>query len=262
MSCLLAKRIVGTRPTPERGVAGLSVELDESSNSCKSSISSLSGGPSLSLCLAGLGSLPARSGRTAKKRRAAVITQFAINHLVTAIREGFSRLQNPAVCSKVLDLLSPRASLVAMPAEAAAVTREGMTVPAVSSTTRRSISAEPTFLACPGSETQLSNVASRQQFLLALLEDCRFFAHLVLRCAGAARTSSHSYVSQESAKTELNSRSTTPRQRKAQPLPNALRQRSRQQPSDLQAGPPSVQTLWIDAACRYVQTSRSPEGTS
>lgn len=251
---------MGTRPTPERDVAGFSVELDESSYSSKPSIFSLSGGSSLSLCLAGLSSLPAPSGRTAKKRRAAVITRLAINHLVTVIRESFSRLQNPAVCSKVLDLLSPRASLVAMPAEAAAVTREGKTVPAVSSTTRRSISAEPTFLACPGRAPQLSNVASRQQFLLGLLEDCSFFAHLVLRCVRAARTSSHSYVSQESAKPGLNSRSTTPRQRKAQPLPNALRQRSRQQPSGLEAGPPSPQTLWIDVACRYVQTSHCPEG--
>ena len=250
---------MGTGPIPERGVAGLSLELDQSSYSCKPNISSLSGGPSLSLCLAGFGSIPARSGRTAKKRRPAVITRLAINHLVTAIRECFSRRQNPAVCSSVLDLLSPRASWVAMPAEAAAVTREGMTVPAVSSTTRRSISAEPTFLACPAGAPQLNNVASRQQFLLALLEDCSFFAHLVLRCVRAARTSSHSYVSQESAKTGLNSRS-TPRQRKAQPIPNALRQRSRQQPAVLAAGPSSPQTLWIDVACRYVQSSRSPEG--
>lgn len=259
MSCLLANRTVGTGPTPERGVAGLSVELDESSYSSKPSTCPMSGGPPLSLCLAGFGSLPARSGRTAKKRRTAVITQLAINHLVTAIRGSFSRLQNPAVCSSVLDLLSPRASWVAMPAEAAAVTREAMTVPAVSSTTCRSIAAEPTFLACP-SAPQLSNEASRQQFLLALLEDCSFFAHLVLRCVGAARTSSHSYVSQESAKTGLNSRSTTPRQRKAQPIPNALRQGSRQQPSVLEAGPSSPQTLWIDVACRYVQSSRFPEG--
>ena len=251
---------MGTGPTPERGVAGLSVELDESSYFRKPSICSLSSGPSLSLCLAGFGSIPGRSGRAAKKRRAAVITRLAINHLVTVIRESFSRLQNPAVCSKVLDLLSPRASLVAMPAEAVAVTREGKTVPAVSSTTRRSISAEPTFLACRGSEPQLSNVASRQQFLLALLEDCSFFAQLVLRCVRAARTSSHSYVSQESAKTGLNSRSTTPRQGKAQPISNALRQRSRQKPSGLEPGPPSPQTLWIDVACRYVQSSRSPEG--
>lgn len=192
-----------------------------------------------------------------------MITRLAINHLVTAIRESFSRPQNPAVCSSVLDLLSPRASLMTMPADGAAVTREGMTGPAVLSTTGRSISAEPTFLDCPGGEPQLSKVASRQQFLFALLEDRSFFAHLVLRCVRAARNSSHSYGGQESAKTGLNSRSTTPRQRKAQPIPNALRQRSRQKPSVPQAaGPPPPQTLWIDVACRYVQTSRSPEGMS
>jgi len=253
---------MGTGPTSERGIAGLSLELDESSYSCKPSISSWSGSPSLSLGLAGFGSIPARSERTATTRRTAVITRLVINHLVTAIRESFSRLQNPAVCSKGLDLLRSRASLVTMPAEAAAVMREGMTGPSVSSTTGRSISADPTFLACPDGEPPLSNVASRQQFLLVLLEDGSFFAHLVLRCVRAARTSSHSNVSQESAKTGLNSRSTTPRQRKAPPIPNALRQRSRQEPSVLEAGPPSPQTAWIDAACRYVQTSRSPEGMS
>lgn len=251
---------MGTGPTPEWGVARLSLELDESSHSCNSIIFSLSGSPSLTLCLAGFGSIPAQSRRTAKRRVvAAVITRFVINHLVTVIWGNFSRAQSPAVCSSVLDLLrprtprTPRTPLVAL----------SPTVPAVSSTARQSTSRESGFLAFPSSDgPKLSNVASRQQFVRALLEDCSFFAHLVLRCVRAARGSPHSCAKQEFAKPGSNSRPTAAMQSKAQPISNSLAQRSRRNAPALEAEPLSPQTLWVDMACRHVRTSCSPEGIS
>lgn len=201
-----------------------------------------------------------------------MITRLVINDLVTVIWEGFSRVQSPAVCSRVLDLLRPRAPLVALPpslehcsadsAEAAAATREGMTVLAVSSTSRQGTSQESAFLAFPGSHgPKLSNVASRQQFLLAVLEDCSFFAHLVLRCVRAAHCSPHSCAKQEeSAKPGSNSRPTAAMQSKAQPISNLLAQRSQQNSPALEAEPLSPQTVWVDIARRHVRTSCSPEG--
>jgi hypothetical protein len=200
-----------------------------------------------------------------------VITRLVINHLVTLIWEDFSRVQSPAVCSRVLDLLRPRAPLVALPpslehcsaesAEAAAATREEMTVLAVSSTSRQGTAQESAFLAFPGSHgPKLSNVASRQQFLLAVLEECSFFAHLVLRCVRAAHCSPHSCAKQESAKPGSNFRPTAAMQSKTQPISNLLAQRSQQNSPALEVEPLSPQTVWVDIACRHVRTSCSPEG--
>ena len=196
-----------------------------------------------------------------------MITRLVINYLVTVIWEDFSRVQSPAVCSRVLDLLRPRAPLAALPpsladsAEAATATREGMTVLAVSSTSRQGTSQESAFLAFPGSHgPKLSNVASRQQFLLAVLEDCSFFAHLVLRCVRAAHCSPHSCAKQESAKPGSNSRPTAAMQSKAQPISNLLAQRSQQNSPALEVEPLSPRTVWVDIACRHVRTSCSPEG--
>lgn len=160
--------------------------LDESAQAGNPITFGSSGSPPLTVRFAGSGSIPTHSGRMARRIVAAVSTQFVfvVNHLVTSIWESISRMKSTAVCSKVLDLLRTQSPLVALPAsleqrsadsaETVLATREG--VSARSSTSRQSTPQESAFLFFPRSDApKLSNAASRQQFLLALLEDCSFF---------------------------------------------------------------------------------------
>lgn len=199
-----------------------------------------------------------------------MITRFVINHLVTVPWENIFPEPSPALCSKVLDLLRPRMPLVALfpslehgsadSADAAAVTREGIAALAVSSTSPQGTSQEPAFFASPSSHgPQLNHAAGGQQFLLALLENCSFFAHLVLRCVRAARGSPHGSAKQESVRPRPNYR---PRQSQAQLISNSFPQRLRQNPPTLEAEPLSPQTLWVEVACRHMRDARSQEGMS
>jgi hypothetical protein len=241
------------------------MELDESPQAGNPINLWLSGSPPLTVRHVGSGSIPAQSGRTARRIIAAVITQFVINHPVTVIWKNISRLKSAAVCSKVLDLLRTQSPLVALPAsleqrsgdsaETVVATREGMS--ALSPTSRQSTSQESAFLVSPSSDgPKLSNAASRQQFLLAVLEDCSFFAHLVLRCVRAAGCSPHRWAKQESAKPGSDFRSTSVIQSEAQPTSNVLAQRPRRNPPTLEAEPLSLTlpTLWVDVACRHMRT--------
>jgi hypothetical protein len=187
---------------------------------------------------------------------------FVVNHPVTSIWESISRVKSAAVvCPKVLDLLRTQSPLVALPAsleqrsadsaETVLATREG--VSAGSSTSLQSTSQESAFVVSPSSDAaKLSNAASRQQFRLALLEDCSFFAHLVLRCVRAAGCS----PGQESAKPGSNFPSTSVIQPEAPPTSNLLAQRSRRSAPTLEAEriSPTLQTLWVDMACRHIRT--------
>jgi hypothetical protein len=262
---------MGTSPTPEWGIAGLSLELDESAQTGNSVIFSACCSPALTLCLAGFGSVPAHAGGTEKRRSVAAVIRFVINYLATVIWRNIFPSQNATVCLNVQDLLRPHALLAALPpslehcsadsADAVVEMREGMR-PSVSSTSCRSISPESAFLAFPSSEAKLSDVASRQQFLLALLEDCSFFAHLVLRCVRAASSSPDGYTKQESAKPGSNSRLTAGMQSKTQPISASLTYRSQQSSCGVEAQSLSPLALWVNVACRHVRLPGSPEGMS
>jgi hypothetical protein len=263
---LLANRTVGAGPPPEWGVAGLSLELDEPSH-CGDPVSPLFDSSSLTPGLAGSDSIPAQPGKTEAGRVAAVITRFVINHLVTLIWRNFFRVSCPAVCSTVLDLFSSGTCLVAWPpslepgsadsTEAPLATGEGIS--AVSSFP--STSQESSFVYPSSDGTKLSHAASRQQFLLALVENCSFFAHLVLRCVRAAHGSPN-YAPPASVQTGSNFRPTPAVQSKAQPIFNSRTRRSRQNLSAVQAEPTSPQALWVDMACRHLRSSGSSGGMS
>lgn len=201
---------------------------------------------------------------------AAVITPFVINHPVTLIWKNTSRLKSAAVCSKVLDLLRPQSSLVALPASleqcspdsAATVitTREGML--ALSPISRPSTSQESAFFLSSSSEgLKLSNATSRQQFLFALLDDCSFFAHLVLRCVRSGGCLPHRWAKQEFAKPGSNFRSSSVIPSETQPTSRVLAQRARRNPPALEAEPLSLTlpTLWVDVACRHMRTVAAQE---
>jgi hypothetical protein len=269
VSRVLANRSVGTGATAQWGIAGPSVELDKSSSTANPIIFWLSGSPPVTVRLVGSGSIPAQSGRTARRMVAAVITPFVINHPVTVIRKNTSRPKSAAVCSKVLDLLRPQSSLVALPAspeqcsadsaETVVATREGMS--ALSRISRPSTAQESAFLPSSSSEgLRLSDAASRQ-FLLALLEDCSFFAHLVLRCVRTAGCSPPRWAKQEFGKPGSNFRSSSVIPSEVQPTSRVLAQRTRQNPPALEAEPLSLTlpSLWVDVACRHMRTVAAQE---
>lgn len=265
MSRLLANRTVDTGPTPQWGIAGPSLELDESSQTGNRIIFWSSGSPALTVRLAGSASIPAQSGRTTRRIVAAVIPQFVINHPVTWIEKNIFRRKSPALCSKVLELFRTQSPLVALPASleqraadsAETVVATGEGISALSPASRQSTSQESAFLVAPSRDgAKPSNAASRQQFLRALLEECSFFAPLVLRCVRAAGGSHHRGAKQESAKPGSNSRSSSVIQLEAQPTSNLLAPRPRRNPPTLEAEPLSLTlpTLWVDVACRHMRT--------
>ncbi len=188
-----------------------------------------------------------------------MIIEFVSNYPVTLIAEMISRVKIPAVCSKVLDLLRTQSPLVTLPAtleqrsadsaETLVAKREGTS--AWSPTSRQGKSQESAFLVSPSNHRPtLSNAASRQQFLLTLLEDCSFFAHLVLRCVRAAG------CSQEPAPPGSKFRSTSVIPSEDQSSCNLRAQRPRSHAPTLEAEPvpPTLQTLWVDVACRHMRT--------
>ena len=268
MSRLLAKQAVGAGPAPEWGAAGFSVELDESSQAESPVIFfSLSDSPALPICPAGFGAIRTQSGSTAMRVVGSVVTWVIINQVVALGGETAYGLPSPAVCSNVLDFLRPRAPLVALPASlernsadsAEAATHDGILARPVSSpfapkhvptsaiTSSRSIEPKPSH-AHP----------NRQQFHIALQQNRSFFAHLVLRCARAARGSDPRCPTQESSERGSDSPLNAAMPSKARSIGNSDAQRWRQSsPAAIEAAPPR---LWVDVAYRHVRMPRSPAG--
>lgn len=258
VSRVLANPTLGTGPTLQRGVTSLSLALDESSQAENPIISGSSGSPPLPVRFAGSGSIPAQSRTTARRIVEAVITEFVINYPMTLIAEKISRAKISAVCSNVLDLLRTQSPLVALPAtleqrsaesaETMVATREGISA---LSPSRRGRSQESGLLVSSSHhKPTLSNAASRQQFLCALLEDCSFFAHLVLRCVRATG------CSLESASPGSDCRSTSVIQ--SRPSCDVLVRRARRNVPTIETEPvpPTLQTLWANAACRHLRPQR------
>ena len=299
MSRVLANRTMGTGPTPQWGAAGPSMELDESSPAGDPIIFESSGRSALTVRLAGSGSIPAQSGRTARRIVVAMIIEFVNNYLVTWVWENPLRVQGPAVCSKLLGRLkiwSPgaaglAANLELCSADDAALateltTHEGMvavlsTLDMVASSLlpRRLAEASEAVNAllhdsafsanhwnsqtprsCLRQDAQseakggrLRDDATRQQFQAALLENCSFFADLVLRRVRAGSDSSGSLLERDLSRKKLNAVrvSPTPSRSKANVMP--------QQPSEEPTLPPETLSsllppLWVEVGCRYLQT--------
>ena len=182
---------MGAGATAERRVAVLSLALDKSSRSSRPASFSWAGCPSLTTRLAGPGSIPAPSEQWRQVRIAtSVIIRLVINYVVAVIwGNPFSR-QSGVVCSRVLDLLQSRRPLSVL-------------TPSLDPGSREPTQAESDIVVCafsqgahwhatvvyPSNLNRAANTAIRQQFLFSLLEERRFFAHLVLRYVRAARNS-------------------------------------------------------------------------
>ena len=165
-------------------------------------------------------------------------------------------MQSGVVCSTVLDLLQPRRPLSVLTLSLDPGSREPT-------------QAESDIVVCafsqgahwhatvvyPSNLNSAASTAIRQQFLFSLLEERRFFAHLVLRYVRAARNSASPPEARKSLPAESSSQRVLP---KTQSISNLLAQQFGQDPSVLESEPASLQTFWADIACRLVQASRSP----
>lgn len=194
------------------------------------------------------------------------IAAFVIYQVVTLSGRNISRVDGPGLCSKVLGVLNFPAPLTALPlhpeqrvtggGEAALVTGEEICLWVNG---QRSIHpAESFVLAGDGSVARRPDAAIRQQFLFTLLEDCSFFAHLVLRCVRGRDGSSHGVAAPRRAKPRLVSGT----QRRTQPVTRSYAQRELE---DLPAGAretslPELETLWAEVASRHVRTFVSKGG--
>ncbi|MFZ2003414.1 MAG: hypothetical protein WAU73_28900 [Candidatus Sulfotelmatobacter sp.] len=100
--------------------------------------------------------------------------------------------------------------------------------------------------------------ANRQQFQVALLENCSFFADLVLRHVRAEGNPSGSLLERDWSRKKLNG---------VRILPTLLRSKANvalNKRPEKQALPPEspsslLQTLWVEVGCRHVQTLVSEE---
>ena len=298
MPHLLATGTLGTGPAPERGIAGSSVELDESSQARSPVIFWPCARPPFSCCLAGSRSIPTQPGRATQRIEGAVIPQLVIHDLVTGVWESRLRVQDPAVCSKVPDLFKIRSPWAAFPTNlglgcadhaalaTALTTSEGMVavlstldMAASSMLPRRlaeasepahvllhdsTVSVSPTHWnsqtprswvrkdAPSGADgVQLGNDANRRQFQVAVLENCSFFADLVLRQVRAGSDPSRGLLEQDSSRKKLSLVRVSPTP------PRSKTKWVRPRPEELALPPaiPSsvVQTLWVEVGCRHVQ---------
>lgn len=100
-------------------------------------------------------------------------------------------------------------------------------------------------------EGQLRDDANRQQFRVALLENCSFFADLVLRQVRAERDPSRGLLEQDSSRKKLSVVRASPTPPKANVL-------LRPQPEETALAPemPSspLPTLWVEVGCRHLRT--------
>ena len=298
MPRLLATRTLGTGPAPQRGIAGSSVELDESFQAESRVIVWPRGRPPFPSCLAGSSPIPTQPGRATQRIERAVSPQYVINDLVTGVWENRLRVQGPAVCSKVLDVLKIRSPWAGLPTnlelhsadDAALATTltpgEGMVavlstldIAASSMFPRRSAEASKPAnaifhnSACPVSPThwnsqarrscvrkdapsraeggRLRDDANRQQFQVTLLENCSFFADLVLRQVRAESDPSRGLLEQDSSRKKLSVVGVPPTPPKA----NVLLGPQPGEPVLPPEMPSSVlPTLWVEIGCRRART--------
>jgi hypothetical protein len=99
---------------------------------------------------------------------------------------------------------------------------------------------------------RLRDDATRQQFQVALLENCSFFADLVLRQVRAGGTPSRELLERDSSREKLNvvRVSPTPHGSKA----NVVAGQRPEEPTPAETPSFLLPTLWVEVGCRHAQT--------
>ena len=222
---------------------------------------------------------------------------FVINDLVTGVWENRLRVQGPAVCSKVLDLLKIRSPWAGLPtnlelrsaddAALAPTLTPGEGMVAVLSTLdmaapsmfpqrsaeaskpgnaifydsafpvsgiaddshRRGVVPPPPHSAHPYTHTT-AGFASSTGFEVALLENCSFLAHLVLRQVRAESDLCRGLLEPDSSRKKLSVVPVSPTPPKA----NVLLRPQPEEPTLPPEIPSSLPTLWVEIGCRQMRT--------
>jgi hypothetical protein len=105
-------------------------------------------------------------------------------------------------------------------------------------------------------EGRLRDDANRQQFRVALLENCSFVADLVLRQVRAERDPSRGLSEQDSWRKKLR----VVRVPLTPPTANVLLRPQPEEPALPPEMPSSLPTLWVEVGCRHLQTLVSEKG--
>jgi hypothetical protein len=194
------------------------------------------------------------------------IAALVIYQVVNLSGRNISRLDGPGLCSKVLGILNFPAPLTELPVHSGhRVTGCGDTTVVTHEELCQWDSCQPCqppkgslLLAGDCGTSRQPRTAIRQQYLSALLEDCSYFAHLVLRCVRGGDGSLHDVAAPCGAKprpdsgTELRTRrvSHLSTQRELQNLPAVATETSF----------PELETLWTEVASRSLHISACEGG--
>jgi len=189
------------------------------------------------------------------------IAVLVIYQVVTLSGRNISRLDGPGLCSKVLGIFNFPAPLTELPVhsghrvtgcgDATLVTHEELCQ--WDSCQPCQLPTGSLLVAGDCDTSRRPRTAIRQQFLSALLEDCSYFAHLVLRCVRGGDGSLHDVAAPCGVKprpdsgTELRTRRVTHlyAQRELQKLPAGATETSFLE----------LETLWAEVACRRMHIS-------
>jgi hypothetical protein len=188
------------------------------------------------------------------------IAAFVIYHVVTLSGRNIFRLDGSGLCSKVLGILNFPAPLTELPVHPKhRVTGRGETMVVTDEELCRWVNCPPSqpadslVMAGDCSASLQPSTAIREQFLCAVLEDCSFFAHLVLRCVRGEDGSAPGVAVPRGVIPRSNSRIGPGTQR-------VTRLSADRELQNLPAGTtgtsfPELETLWTEVACRSMQIS-------
>jgi hypothetical protein len=188
------------------------------------------------------------------------IAALVIYQMVTMSGRNIFRLDGPGLCSKVSGILNFPAPLTELPVhsghraircgDTTVVTREELCWWVNRRPTQRPAGS---LVAAGDCSVSQPDIAIRQQFYFALLEDCSFFSHMVLRCVRGEDGSRHGVAVPSGAKPrpdcgiELGTRRVTQlyTQPELQNLPAGSSETSL----------PESERLWAELASRQVRIS-------
>jgi len=189
------------------------------------------------------------------------IAALVIYQVVTLSGRNIFQLDVSGLCSKVLGILNFPAPLAELPVHSGHhVTGCGDATLVTNKELCRSINCQPTqrpadslVVAGECSVCGQPSIAIRQQFHFALLEDCSFFSHLVLRCVRGEDASLLGVAGPNEAKP----RPVSDVQRGARPIIRSCVLQELQDPSAGAPGAsfPKPETLWAEVASRSLRVS-------
>jgi hypothetical protein len=193
-----------------------------------------------------------------------MIPPYAVNYLVTLDWGSIPWVHCLAACSKVHSTHDAAVAIIDMAAasmlprqlveQANTLAESAFPVSPNKWNSHAPLSCTPKDAHWVAEGARLSNDANRHQFHVALLEDCSFFAHLVLRYVRAGGNPSSCLLDRDSPQKKSNVAKVSQTQPRSSSnlLPRHLPVEER----TLQPEAPSffLPTLWIEVGCRHAQT--------